>query len=64
MNVGRTERWISAVAGVALLAYGLRRGRFRAVLLPLGIGLLRRALTGRCEINHAFAGIRRGARAG
>ncbi len=33
-NVGRTERWISAAAGVALLGYGLGRRRFRAVLLP------------------------------
>jgi uncharacterized membrane protein len=48
INVGRTERWISGIAGAALLAYGLRRGRrrLRAVLLPLGLGLIRRALTG------------------
>jgi uncharacterized membrane protein len=54
VNVGRTERWISGAAGVALLAYGLGRRRFRAVLLPVGIGLLHRALTGRSEINHAL----------
>ena len=54
VNVGRTERWISGVAGVALLAYGLGRGRFRAVLVPVGIGLLHRALTGRSEINHVL----------
>jgi uncharacterized membrane protein len=53
-NVGRTERWVSAAAGVALLAYGLGRRRFRAVLLPAGIGLLGRAITGRCEINRAL----------
>jgi uncharacterized membrane protein len=52
VNVGRTERWISAAAGVALVAYGLRRHRFRPVLLPVGIGLLHRALTGRSEINR------------
>ena len=53
-NVGRTERWISAAAGAALLGYGLRRRRFRAVLLPVGIGLLRRAITGHCEVNRAL----------
>jgi len=54
VNVGRTERWISGAVGVALLAYGLGRRRFRAVLLPVGIGLLHRALTGRSEINHVL----------
>jgi uncharacterized membrane protein len=53
-NVGRTERWISGAAGAALLGYGLSRRRFRAVLLPVGIGLLRRAITGRCEVNRAL----------
>ena len=50
-NVGRTERWISGAAGVALLGLGLGRRRFRAVLVPVGIGLLHRALTGRSQIN-------------
>ena len=54
VNVGRTERWISGAAGVALLGYGLGRRRFGAVLLPVGIGLLHRALTGRSEINHVL----------
>ncbi len=54
INVGRGERWISGVAGAGLLGYGLRRRRFRAVLLPLGVGLIRRALTGRCEVNRAL----------
>jgi uncharacterized membrane protein len=54
INVGRTERWISGVAGAALLAHALRRRRLRAVALPLGVGLLRRALTGRCEVNRAL----------
>jgi uncharacterized membrane protein len=53
VNVGRTERWISGVAGAALLISGLRRKRLR-VLLPLGLGLIRRALSGRCEINRAL----------
>jgi uncharacterized membrane protein len=56
INVGRTERWISGIAGAALLAYGVRRRgrRLRAVLLPLGLGLIRRAITGSCEINRAL----------
>lgn len=54
LNVGRTERVISGVAGAALLGYGLRRRRLRALLLPLGVGLVRRALTGRCEVSRAL----------
>jgi uncharacterized membrane protein len=54
INVGRTERWISGVAGAALLGYGLRRRKLRALLLPLGAGLIRRAVTGRCEVNRAL----------
>ena len=54
VNVGRTERWISGVAGAALLVSSLRRKRFRPLLLPLGLGLVRRAVTGRCEINRAL----------
>ncbi len=54
INVGRTERLISGVAGAALLGYGLRRKGFRVLLLPLGAGLIRRAVTGRCEINRAL----------
>jgi uncharacterized membrane protein len=54
VNVGRTERWLSGAAGVALVAYGLGRRRFRPVLLPVGIGLLYRALTGRSEINRVL----------
>lgn len=54
VNVGRTERWISGAAGATLVAYGLARRRFRRVLLPVGIGLLHRALTGRSEINRVL----------
>jgi len=54
LNVGRTERWISGVAGAALVGYSLRRRRLRALLVPVGIGLVRRAVTGRCEINSAL----------
>jgi len=54
VNVGRTERLISGVAGAALIGYGLRKRRLRVLLLPLGVGLIRRAVTGRCEINRAL----------
>ena len=54
LNVGRAERWISGVAGAALVGYSLRRRRLRALLVPVGIGLVRRAVTGRCEINSAL----------
>jgi uncharacterized membrane protein len=54
VNVGRTERWISGAAGLALLGYGLRRGRLRAVLVPVGLGLVGRAVTGRCRIKRAL----------
>jgi hypothetical protein len=54
LNVGCAERWISGGVGAALLWYGLRRTRLRALLLPLGLGLIRRAVTGRCEVNRAL----------
>ena len=54
VNVGRAERWISGVGGAALLGYSLRRSRLRLLLLPLGVHLMRRALTGHCEINQAL----------
>ncbi len=54
LNVGRTERWISGLGGAALLGYSLRRSRLRLLLLPLGVHLVRRALTGHCEINQAL----------
>jgi uncharacterized membrane protein len=54
VNVGRAERWISGAAGAAAITYGLRRRRFRTFLLPLGVALVRRAVTGRCEVNRAL----------
>jgi uncharacterized membrane protein len=54
VNVGRTERIISGVAGLAMIGYGLGRRRFRALLLPLGAELVRRGVTGRCPINRAL----------
>jgi uncharacterized membrane protein len=54
VNVGPTERWISGVAGALLLGYGLRRHRYRAVLTPLGVGLIGRAVSGRSLLNRAL----------
>jgi uncharacterized membrane protein len=52
VNVGRRERWISAVAAAAVAAYGLRRRRGRKVLLPIAGALIGRALSGRCAVNR------------
>jgi uncharacterized membrane protein len=55
VNVGRRERWISAVAAAALTAYALRRRRGRATILPLAGALLSRAVSGRCPVNQMLA---------
>ena len=54
INVGRNERLISGIAGVALGVYALRKRRMRALLLPVAGGLLSRAVTGRCAVNRAL----------
>ncbi len=54
INVGRTERLVSAIAGAALLVYSLRQRRLRALLMPLGGGLIKRGVTGVCEVNRAM----------
>jgi uncharacterized membrane protein len=46
INVGVAERLLSAVLGGALIAWSLRKRRAPAVLLPVGGGLLARAITG------------------
>ncbi len=51
VNVGRRERWISAVAAAAVAAYGLRRRRGRGIILPVAGALLGRAMSGRCPVN-------------
>jgi uncharacterized membrane protein len=52
VNVGRSERWLSGIAGAALIGFSLGRRRLRAVLVPLGGVLIGRAVTGRCEVNR------------
>lgn len=54
INVGRAERLVSGLAGVALIAAGLRQKRLRGALLPLGGSLITRAVTGRCPVNRAL----------
>jgi uncharacterized membrane protein len=55
VNVGRTERWGSVLAGAGLLALGLERGsRLRNLLLPVGGALLLRGLTGRSSLNQVL----------
>ena len=54
INVGRNERLISGVAGVALGLYSLRRKRLRGLLLPIAGSLISRAVTGRCAVNRAI----------
>jgi uncharacterized membrane protein len=62
VNVGGTERLLSAAAGAAILSLALRRRALRGLLMPLGGGLLARAVTGRCAVNSAIG--RNSARAG
>jgi uncharacterized membrane protein len=54
INVGPGERLLSGLAGAALIGYGLKRGRLRGLLLPMGTGLLARAVSGRCAVNRAL----------
>jgi uncharacterized membrane protein len=54
VNVGKTERLVSGVAGAAIIAMALRRKRLRGLLLPLGGNLITRAISGRCPINRAL----------
>jgi uncharacterized membrane protein len=54
INVGKTERLISGVAGAAMIVLALRRKRLRGILLPIGGNLITRAVSGRCPINRAL----------
>src|SRR4051812_50016370 len=56
-NVNNTERIISAAAGGALLAYGIKSGSVtRTLLSVLGGAMLFRGATGHCHMYEA-AGI-------
>jgi uncharacterized membrane protein len=52
VNVGRRERWISAVAAAAVMAFALRRRHGRGLMLPIAGVLLGRGVSGRCPVNH------------
>jgi uncharacterized membrane protein len=52
VNVGRRERWVSAVAAAAVTAYALGRRRGRGLMLPIAGALLGRAASGRCAVNQ------------
>jgi uncharacterized membrane protein len=52
INVGSTERWISAIAGTTLLVAGLKRRKLRRIFWPLGSSLITRAVTGRSALNR------------
>ena len=55
VNVGRVERWLSVVAGVALAAYALRqRRRVYGAAAVAGAALLHRGATGRCNVYRAL----------
>jgi uncharacterized membrane protein len=59
-DVGKTERLVSALAGVALVALSLRKRRLRPILFPVATGLIARALTGRGPAKRALARLTRG----
>jgi len=58
-NVGKTERLVSGLAGIALVALSLRKRRLRPILFPVATGLIARALTGRGPTNRVLAGLTR-----
>ena len=54
-NVGEPERVASAIGGVALAVYGIRRGGVTGGLLAaLGAALVKRGATGHCEVYQAL----------
>ena len=58
-SVGKTERLVSGLVGVALVALSLRKRRLRPILFPVATGLIARALTGRGPTRRALAGLTR-----
>jgi len=54
LNVGTVERIVSGIAGVAIIGFSVRRRRLRPFLLPIGTGLIARAVSGRCSVNRAL----------
>ena len=55
VNVGRTERWVSMLAGGILAAYGLNRRATPVGAAALaGAALLYRGASGHCNVYHAL----------
>jgi uncharacterized membrane protein len=55
VNVGRTERWMSLIAGGALAAYALkRRTRAGGMVALAGAELIYRGATGHCHVYQAL----------
>src|SRR4051812_16776295 len=55
VNVGDTERWLSAVGGTALALFGLSRGDLAGLALAVGGGaLIYRGLSGHCHGYQAL----------
>lgn len=55
INVGKFERWVSAIGGGGLIAYGLKRRSWPGwALALLGGVLVHRGVTGRCYVYQAI----------
>ena len=55
VNIGRVERWLSMVAGGALVAYGLKRREAPGGAAAIaGAALLYRGATGHCDLYQAL----------
>src|SRR5215218_11509727 len=55
VNVGQTERWVSAVGGGALALYGITRGSLGGIALALvGAALVQRGVSGHCNLYEAM----------
>jgi uncharacterized membrane protein len=54
-NVSRSERWLSALAGLGLAALAFRRRSLPGMTAgALGAALIERGLTGRCPLYRAM----------
>jgi uncharacterized membrane protein len=59
INTGTGERIASVVGGAALLYFGFQRLSIKNVLMTLtGVMLLRRGISGHCELNEAMRELR------
>ena len=56
LNVGETERWVSAIGGGALALWGLTRGSLGGIAVALAGGaLLYRGVSGHCNLYEAMS---------